>query len=51
MAKFYAAPDTVPVSEDELYARLGFTKIRDGLWAGPYQPMSMKLLHLIKEEE
>lgn len=34
-------------SDDEFYHNLGpWTKIGDGLWAGPYQPMKMYLKHV-----
>lgn len=44
MAKFYPFKDRKkPLTEDEYYRNLGYVKLSDGLWAGPYQKMGIKL--------
>ena len=35
------------VTEDEYYHKLGFTKLSNGDWVGPYQKIGINLRHVL----
>ena len=47
MPKFFPVEIPKKITEEEYYRKIGFTKISDNTWAGPRQPMKLKLGKMI----